>query len=400
MSLFAAARGYVLPPDQILVIANSDSQESVQIAEYYCARRNVPTSNVLALPLEASLNDTISRARYEKNLAEPIRKRLSSTEPAGKIKCLLTTYGVPIRVGGRGPLRNYESELNELKELTQLGKARIEQLEQAPMADSTNEKEEITHKLALLEAQIDWIEGKETGACVDSELSMVLAGDYELYRWQPNRLKNGMRSADCKTLMVCRIDGPSFEIARNLVDKAIIGEKMGLIRGKAYIDSRGIKDDKKDHSFGHFDQSLRDLAELIKSRTSIAVQQEETAELFAPGECPYTSLYCGWYSLRNYVDAFDFINGAIGYHISSLEAVDLRDPNSSQWCPAMLKDGITATLGAVAEPYLHSFPEPKAFFLELLDGHCLVEAYYRTKPFNSWQLVLIGDPLYTPFKKP
>jgi len=242
LSLFAAARGYVLPPDQILVIANSDSQESVQIAEYYCARRNVPTSNVLALPLEASLNDTISRARYEKNLAEPIRKRLSSTEPAGKIKCLLTTYGVPIRVGGRGPLRNYESELNELKELTQLGKARIEQLEQAPMADSTNEKEEITHKLALLEAQIDWIEGKETGACVDSELSMVLAGDYELYRWQPNRLKNGMRSADCKTLMVCRIDGPSFEIARNLVDKAIIGEKMGLIRGKAYIDSRGIKD--------------------------------------------------------------------------------------------------------------------------------------------------------------
>jgi uncharacterized protein (TIGR03790 family) len=81
-----------------------------------------------------------------------------------------------------------------------------------------------------------------------------------------------------------------------------------------------------------------------------------------------------------------------------LEAVDLRDPNSSQWCPAMLKDGITATLGAVAEPYLHSFPRPKEFFSELFNGRCLVEAYYITNPFNSWQLVLIGDPLYTPFK--
>jgi uncharacterized protein (TIGR03790 family) len=104
--------------------------------------------------------------------------------------------------------------------------------------------------------------------------------------------------------------------------------------------------------------------------------------------------------LKKYIDAFDFVDGAIGYHISSWEAIDLRDPNSSQWCPAMLTDGITATLGAVAEPYLHSFPEPKAFFLELFNGHCLVEAYYRTKPFNSWQQVLVGDPLYRPFKKP
>jgi uncharacterized protein (TIGR03790 family) len=66
----------------------------------------------------------------------------------------------------------------------------------------------------------------------------------------------------------------------------------------------------------------------------------------------------------------------------------------------MLADGVTATLGAVAEPYLHSFPRPSAFFVELFNGRCLVEAYYYTKPFNSWQLVLIGDPLYRPFKKP
>jgi uncharacterized protein (TIGR03790 family) len=65
----------------------------------------------------------------------------------------------------------------------------------------------------------------------------------------------------------------------------------------------------------------------------------------------------------------------------------------------MLRDGITATFGPVAEPYLHSFPEPQAFFGELYEGKCLVEAYYGTKPFNSWQLLLIGDPLYKPFAK-
>jgi uncharacterized protein (TIGR03790 family) len=131
----------------------------------------------------------------------------------------------------------------------------------------------------------------------------------------------------------------------------------------------------------------------------MAVKEERTGKLFAPGACPQTAIYCGWYSLKKYIDAFDFVDGAIGYHIASLEAVGLRDSNSSRWCPAMLKDGITATFGAVAEPYLNSFPEPKAFFRQLFNGYCLVEAYYRTKPFNSWQLVLISDPLYTPFKK-
>ncbi len=138
---------------------------------------------------------------------------------------------------------------------------------------------------------------------------------------------------------------------------------------------------------------------LTRLQTEIPVKEERTAKLFAPGSCPRTAIYCGWYSVKKHVDAFDFVDGAIGYHISSFEAVNLRDPNSSQWCPSMLRNGITATLGAVAEPYLHSFPEPRTFFAELYKGKCLVEAYYRAKPFNSWQLLLIGDPLYRPFTR-
>ncbi|GAI81007.1 unnamed protein product, partial [marine sediment metagenome] len=170
------------------------------------------------------------------------------------------------------------------------------------------------------------------------------------------------------------------------------------LKGIAYIDSRGIKNEKS-NLYGFFDQSLRDLAILTRLRTAIPVKEERTPKLFAPGSCPQAAIYCGWYSLKKYVDAFDFVDGAVGYHIASFEAAGLRDPNSSNWCPAMLRDGITATLGAVNEPYLHTFPQPKPFFQELYKGACLVEAYYRTKPFNSWQLVLIGDPLYRPFKK-
>jgi len=386
---------FALELDEILVIANGDNPASVEIARYYCQRRKVPGRNILTVPLGAALKDTISRDDYEKRLALPIRERLFSLEFAGQIRCLVTTYGVPFKVAGRGSIKGSEGRLKELRELARQEKDKIEKLEQRGAAGSAEHKK-IDRRLAQLQLDMDRINGKETNASVDSELSMVLSGSYELYRWQPNMLRGGVAGVDFGTLMVCRLDGPDSTIAKGLVDRAIAAEKTGL-HGIAYFDSRGIV--KRDLS-GRFDQSLRDLATLTRLRTKMVVKEERTEELFAPGACPQTAIYCGWYSLKKYTDAFDFVDGAVGYHISSFEAVSLRDPNSSQWCPAMLKDGITATLGAVAEPYLHSFPEPKAFFGDLYGGRHLVEAYYRTKPFNSWQLVLIGDPLYTPFKKP
>ena len=295
-------------------------------------------------------------------------------------------------------MEGQESELKRLKELIEREKGKLEQSKQGDAADEQRlsaQKKQVDAKVAQLQSRIDWIVGKETHASVDSELSMVLSRNYELYRWQPNRLMNKSPFLDINSLMVCRLDGPGEDIITGLVDKAIATEKTGL-KGVAYIDSRGIR---SKNLYGHFDQSLRDLVILTRLRTELPVEEEQTAELLAPGSCPQTAIYCGWYSLRKYVDAFDFVDGAVGYHIASFEATGLRDPNSSSWCPAMLKDGITATLGAVAEPYLHSFPEPQAFFTELYEGNCLVEAFYHTKPFNSWQLVLIGDPLYRPFKE-
>lgn len=181
---------------------------------------------------------------------------------------------------------------------------------------------------------------------------------------------------------------------KGFIDKVVRAEKIGL-SGVAYVDSRGTV--SKD-LYGYFDRSLRQLALLIRSQTEIPVVEGRTAKLFAPGSCPRTVLYCGWYSVKKYVDAYDFVDGVVGFHIAGYEAATLRHPSNRQWCPSMLRDGITATLGTGTEPHLHLFPEPNAFCVELYNGKCPVEAYYHAKPFNSWQLFLIGDPLYRPFK--
>lgn len=382
-----------LEPNEILVVANRDHAASIRLARYYCEKRGVPSGHVIPVSLGTSLRDSISRADYEKRLAGPIRRIFATRKDLEHIRCLVTTYGVPFRVGRRDPLDGFDAQLKQLRDLQQQEKDAVAALERKGQANSPAWQQRQV-RLAQVQVDMDRITGKETEASVDSELSLVLCQAYELYRWQPNALRSPVPQP-FRTLMISRLDGPSYGVAQGLIDKAMAAEQKGLA-GTAYIDSRGLF---ANDLYSRYDQSLRDLVLLTRLRTTLTVEEEATPALFAPGTCPQTALYCGWYSLRTYVDAFDFVDGAVGYHIASLEAVNLRDPNSTQWCPAMLKDGITATLGAVGEPYLHAFPEPKAFFHALFDGHCLVEAFYLTKPFNSWQMVLIGDPLYRPFGK-
>jgi len=498
---------FALEPQQILVIANSDVNESLQLAQYYCSKRTVPVENILKIPLGKILSEQMSRQDYNNILAAAIRKELTQNRQSGQIKCLLTLYGVPIKVGPAGPLENAqqlipklsqmldtkEEEIKDLlHQLNQLGRQelqnsdtaqpesfedtlkhlandikqaakrieyvqqqdirkkqydrlavflksfygpvyaqqRAEQLPQISFKLTRSEEDQlywngmvlqtaqqqdwnISKKLEMnfyqavesvngligvisdLKADIGRCKGAETAASVDSELSMILYGDYDLYRWQKNDMQNMPLWLPTKTIMVSRLDGPSDQIAAGLIDKALEAEKKGL-SGRAYIDTRGLGTAQQPapNSLEFFDQSLHLLADMLKKRTSMLVVVENTDSLFQPGSCPQTAIYCGWYSVKKYIDAFDFVSGAVGFHIASFEAMDLRNAASSNWCPAMLSHGITATLGPVDEPYLHSFPRPNEFFAELLDGRCLVEAFYRTNPFNSWQFVLIGDPLY------
>ncbi len=384
-----------LEPDNVLVLVNADMNESVELGQYYCRWRNVPRENLLEISLGKTLRTMISRAAYDSKIAPAVRKKIDQLRSDHPIRCILTTYGVPYRVSGRGMLQTYKRSLATLKDRISQIENRIESVKlrnpKSPQVPT------LERQLRILQSQSDYITGRLTDAALDSELAMLMADSYELFRFQDNRLK-GRDKPDGLTVMVCRIDGPGVEIARLLIDKAITAERNGLT-GKMVIDARGKTQQSSESLFYIYDQALLNLAQWAKDGRWPQVMVDKTEALFQPRSCPNTALYCGWYSLKNYIDAFDFVDGAIGYHIASWEAIDLRDPNSTQWCPAMLKDGITATIGAVAEPYLTAFPMPDEFFKALFDGKTLVEAYFYTNPYNSWQMMLIGDPLYRPFAK-
>lgn len=244
----------------------------------------------------------------------------------------------------------------------------------------------------------------ETGAAVDSELSLLLADPHALKRWLANPFLEkydgypGIKALRGTTLMVARLDGPTPKIAERLVDDAIEVEQKGLT-GIFYIDARGLPGGKS-HPYGEYDQHLRNLARILTTKTSFPVVLDNRPELFPVNSCPHAALYCGWYSLGHYRDSFGWQKGAVGFHVASREAATLRKPGSQVWCKRMLEKGVAATLGPVEEPYLQSFPLPDRFFPLLMTGKLtLVEVYYRTLPFLSWRQILIGDPLYRPFRK-
>lgn len=252
---------------------------------------------------------------------------------------------------------------------------------------------------AWLDADIERLAGNDCHAAFDSELSMVLWDSYSLYRWQPNLLNPDVaqrvsREHPPRTLMVSRLDAPTVAVVRRMIDDAVAVEAVGL-SGKAYVDVRRMTGRDE---YAEYDSDLMDLYGLLRDKTTIPTRVDLEAGVFPVGCCDDAALYCGWYSVSKYVPAFRFARGAVGFHIASFELKTLRPTDSTPWCAGLLNDGVVATLGPTSEPYLGAFPKPSKFFSLLLRGrYTLAECFYRTSPYNSWQMALLGDPLYRPF---
>ena len=282
-----------------------------------------------------------------------------------------------------------------------------------PIKDQIKKREQQQNDVALkalgeeeakLKKEIDRVTKVFQGASVDSELALVREDHYPLDGWLPNRYFLGYRGKKIKdmprkVMLVSRLDGPSEEIVRRIIEDSLQTEKEGL-RGKAYFDARWPDPGSKKVSDGAFyDRAIHNAAHVVEKSKRMDVVIDSKERLFQPGECPDAALYCGWYSLAHYVDAFTWVKGAVGYHIASQECQTLKNKGSQVWCKMMLEKGVAATLGPVAEPYLQAFPQPDIFFGLLLEGRLtLAECYALSNPFWSWQMVLVGDPLYRPFK--
>lgn len=254
--------------------------------------------------------------------------------------------------------------------------------------------------LRVLNAQVQYLTTPSTGSATDNELALLWWDYYPRQNWLPNPLQLSFSGRTPQTLMVMRLDGPDPPTVERMMRTSVQIEKIGL-DGAIAIDARGISpiDEKGNlNPFGEYDETLRHLAYMIRTKTHLRIVFDDQDIVFPPHYAKHVACYVGWYSVQNYIPGCDFNPGAVGYHVASYEMVTLHTP-SSRWVRGLLTDGVVATLGPVAEPTLQAFPKPDDFFPLLLTGKLtMAEVYWKTTPMTSWMISFIGDPLYTPYK--
>ncbi|MGB2402701.1 MAG: TIGR03790 family protein [Akkermansiaceae bacterium] len=359
-----------IAPESVAIVYNSNIPQSMDLAGHYAQMRNIPLENLVGIPLPE--RGQISRIAYNTSLRDPLRKAFSARDwwTLGRTKdgmimpatCKITTLvcmrGVPFKIA---------------REV--IAPTPTDQAPESPTQFSQSNE-----------------------ASVDSELAMM--GIQGLPTAGP--LKNPYFEKDQPftssklpiMLLVGRIDAPSYEICKRMINDAVATEIHGLW-GMCYIDIA-----KKGGGYASGDKWLEKITEL-NFLTGIPTVTDRNKQTFTTNyPMNDAALYYGWYtkhrdgSLLN--EQFKFRPGAIATHLHSFSASNLRDTNS-HWSGPILAKGAAATLGNVHEPYLHLTHHLDIFHDRLIKGFSLVEAAYMSAPVLSWQHVVLGDPLYRPF---
>lgn len=366
--------------EAVVVVYNSRMPESKEVALHYAERRNVPDQQVVGFDLPKG--ETMSRAEYRNDLEKPLLKFLEKKD--------LFTY----RAGFTG---------NQIKEGALNWKLKQSKIRYAVLCYGVPSRILRDNGLSEPDAEKLKTELRRNEAAVDSELAMLPLNDSKrLLAGPAGNPFYGVTNASMLhptngILMVARLDGPSAEIASGLVDKAMEAEKNGLW-GRAYFDMRNMTNEYK---LG--DDWIHNAAQ-ASARFGFDIVTDNKPESF-PADFPMSqiAIYAGWYD-QNVSGPFakskvEWMPGAIGYHLHSFSAATLRSTNQN-WVGPMLASGVTATMGAVDEPYLVGTPDIGTFFARLMFFRfSFGEAAYASQQALSWQITVIGDPLYRPFAR-
>jgi uncharacterized protein (TIGR03790 family) len=348
--------------ENVLIVANSASTASVEIAEYYAAKRGVPKTQILRL--ELPLTEDIARNAYLGGIERPIAEWLTTQGAQDRILYLVLTKDVPLRISGtpgpEGSIASVDSELTLLyrklagvQVLTAGSSPNPYFLDDGPVADA----KPFTHERQDL-------------------------------------------------FLVARLDGYTVADVKGLIDRASTPAKEGSILldqrtewqrtpGNVWLEGAAAKV-----------KSLPGWAERVNLEIGGRVLRDEQNVL-------------GYYSWGSNDPAItvrrlriQFLSGAIGGMFVSSDGRTFKEPpdtwqvrdatyagTNQSLIGDLIREGITGISGHVAEPYLNGTIRPDILFPAYLSGFNLIESFYLAMPFVSWQTIVIGDPLCAPFQK-
>lgn len=325
---FAQPAPYHPPNGENVLLLVNGSGDSEDVALHYAKLRGVPKKNILKLRVDDKTRATPEN--YVTYIQKPIQNYLIDNDLLGTIRYIVPCYGIPIGFAARA----LDSKLADLFDRFTFGR-----------------QMGTPHPYYKSGKHFD--------------------GTYGIY-------------------LVSRIDGPTVEIAKSLVDKALVAEKSLSARsGTAYFAANG-----------GWESGYKELAEARKTAAELKIKTIYRKGEFEENELPDDALW--YFTIRHLYKnpkKGSWQPGAVGYHLTSNSFYKIRkgtwDPKMKSWVEGLLEHGITATLGAVIEPYLQGYTKPDIFFNSFWSGEFnFAESFMMATPTVQWAMSAVGDPLY------
>ena len=333
-----------LSPNDLIVAANANSPASLRVAQHYLDTRAIPTNRLI------SLNVPDSRAISQQLFRTAIERPILAFASQHHARCVVLCYGLPWQVTDDGP---------------------------SPSDNIFSSR---------------W-------ASVDSELATKGASGSPGLHGSPNPYFTSSHPfSRTDMLLVARLDGLHERDAHALIVRAALRAPRCHT---AFFDLQPTVNNSRDGLVARYNAAIANAARYLAANGFDVVLDPHETLLSSPGSPAL--FYWGWYAgpngdcTSNSYAGFKWQPGAVAVHVCSFGAAGLRRPESA--VPALVREGVCATIGTVFEPLVAGWTVPDLFFKNYFrpdgSGLTFIEAAYAATPVLSWQHLFIGDPLLT-----
>ena len=336
-------------PRNVVVVENSMSAISQDIADYYSAARSIPSGN--RCRIRCSTSEVVTQAECETNVVAPILQFVRNSAIADHIDYIVLTKGVPLAADygySTGPL-----SVSSI--LACAGESSISGPTENPYGPLSSSPEiAFSHQLSL--------------------------NGHHIY-------------------LVTRLDGYTVEDVHALIDRS---KSVSTPAGPVLLDLEYLGADAAS-SNTMLNQRLRDADTLLVGR-GIPTIFDDTS-LFIGGQKDLMG-YFSWGSndtsfTRAAYLSNTFAPGSVADSYVSTSGRTFSPTSGGQSLVAdLIAQGASGVCGYVSEPYVAYTTYPDILFDRYTKGFNLAESFYAACPMLFWKSVVIGDPILAPYATP
>ncbi len=331
---------------RVLLVCNNKSADSIDVAEYYAKKRQIPSENIVQIA--CSDYETITPTFYRTTIEDPIKFAIKNCP--NQIDFIVLTKGIPIRVGDM-----YGASVDSNIAAMSLS------FEPLPTTRPPEGDAEILRSGNPYYSSTERFSSKKFGFYLTTRLDGYTVGDVK---------RMIERSVKAKPE-----NGPFFfDLAANRTSGA-----YGALNGEMKVSATSLKD------------------------RGFNVIVENTPNFVNP-KVPLMG-YVSWGSNDSQFDrktyrSIRFKPGAISETFVSTSARSfMEQPDGQSQIGDLIEAGITGIKGYASEPWTVALANPDILMDRYTRGYNLAESFYAASRLLKWKDIIIGDPLCAPYSK-